>query len=409
MEHKILFVDDDAHILDAYRRQLRKQFHVETALGGDDALAEVQRHNDPDYFAVVVADMRMPKMDGVEFLSRLRVMAPNTVRIMLTGNADQQTAIDAVNEGYIYRFLNKPCPPEVLAKTLRGAINQYQLQIAEKELLEKTLTGSIRLVTDLISMADPAAYARAIKLRNYVREVSEHLNSKVSTNNAQISTWELELAAMLSRIGLIALPIDVQRKIRAGHSLTDDEAEAISRVPAIGSDLMRRIPRLGSVAEIIKYQGEMFDAGLVSPDSELQTDSRISDTERDAIPTGARLIKILADLVEVESGGIGRGEAMRILKGRSGFYDPRLLLAVTEYFSAAGEAPDVPARSHSGIQIPLFVRDLQPGDRLIENVVSQDGSVLFPAGHIVTSGCVQSLTAERETKGVCEPVYIVPG
>src|SRR5688572_11146891 len=83
MEHRILFVDDDAHILDAYRRQLRKQFQVDTALGGHDALAEVERQNDPDYYAVVVADMRMPRMDGVEFLSRLRVSAPNTVRIML--------------------------------------------------------------------------------------------------------------------------------------------------------------------------------------------------------------------------------------------------------------------------------------------------------------------------------------
>src|SRR5688500_6210454 len=235
MEHRILFVDDDAHILDAYRRQLRKQFQVDTALGGHDALAEVERQNDPDYYAVVVADMRMPRMDGVEFLSRLRVSAPNTVRIMLTGNADQQTAIDAVNEGHYYRFLNKPCPPELLAKTLRGAINQYQLQIAEKELLEKTLTGSIRLVTDLISMVDPAAYARAIKLRNYVREVSEHLNSQPSCFDAQLSTWELELAAMLSRIGLIALPVDLQRKVRDGHGLTDEEAAAVSGVPAIGS------------------------------------------------------------------------------------------------------------------------------------------------------------------------------
>src|SRR5205085_9651219 len=123
------------------------------ALGGDHALELIQggigdntplhphSHTPIQSYAVVVADMRMPKMDGVELLSRLRTLTPTTVRIMLTGNADQQTAIDAVNEGHIFRFLNKPCPPETLEKTLRAALNQHHLITAEKELLELTLTG----------------------------------------------------------------------------------------------------------------------------------------------------------------------------------------------------------------------------------------------------------------------------
>ena len=65
-------------------------------------------------FAVVVADMRMPGMDGVEFLQHVKEMSPDTVRIMLTGNADMQTAIDAVNKGNIFRFLTKPCPYETM-------------------------------------------------------------------------------------------------------------------------------------------------------------------------------------------------------------------------------------------------------------------------------------------------------
>ena len=115
MTDKILCVDDDPNILQAYQRALHKQFPIEAALGGEEALAAVA-HRGP--YAVVVADMRMPGLTGVEVLARIRQMAPDTVRMMLTGNADQQTALEAVNEGHIFRFMTKPCPPDAFAKAL---------------------------------------------------------------------------------------------------------------------------------------------------------------------------------------------------------------------------------------------------------------------------------------------------
>src|SRR5581483_11619317 len=102
---KILFVDDEPNVLAAFQRQLRKQFSVETALGPQEGLAALQNSRD---YAVVVADMRMPEMNGVEFLIKVKATAPDVVRMMLTGNADQNTAIEAINEGNIFRFLNKP-------------------------------------------------------------------------------------------------------------------------------------------------------------------------------------------------------------------------------------------------------------------------------------------------------------
>src|SRR5713226_129196 len=97
---KILFVDDEPNILAAYQRQLRKHFSVEIAVGPVAGLAALQNPRD---FAVVVADMRMPEMNGVEFLVKVKTAAPETVRMMLTGNADQTTAIEAINEGSIFR------------------------------------------------------------------------------------------------------------------------------------------------------------------------------------------------------------------------------------------------------------------------------------------------------------------
>ena len=140
MNSRILFVDDEPNVLQAYSRTLRKQFDISTVTSGAAGL-ETAANDGP--FAVVVSDMRMPEMDGVEFLSRMKASSPDTVRIMLTGNADQQTAIDAVNKGDIFRFLNKPCPPDNMADSLNSALEQHRLINAEKELLESTLKSSM--------------------------------------------------------------------------------------------------------------------------------------------------------------------------------------------------------------------------------------------------------------------------
>src|SRR6185437_10170592 len=101
MTEKILCIDDDASILAGYERTLRRRFSIETALGGEEGLTIVRRQGP---YAVVVADMKMPGLTGIDTLAQIRKISPDTVRIILTGNADQQTAIDAVNKGYIFRF-----------------------------------------------------------------------------------------------------------------------------------------------------------------------------------------------------------------------------------------------------------------------------------------------------------------
>ncbi|MBM3834120.1 MAG: response regulator [Verrucomicrobia bacterium] len=128
MTEKILCVDDDANILSAYERNLRRRFSIQTALGGEEAL-KIVRNDGP--FAIVAADMRMPGLNGIELLTKIREIAPDTVRIMLTGNAEQQTAVEAINKGHIFRFLNKPCSPEFLGAALESGLQQYRLITAE--------------------------------------------------------------------------------------------------------------------------------------------------------------------------------------------------------------------------------------------------------------------------------------
>ena len=119
MSTKILCVDDEENVLTGLQRSLRKQFQVDVAVGGTAGLRQIEQSGP---YAVVIADMQMPEMNGVEFLKRVEARHPDTVRVMLTGNADQKTAMDAVNEGHVFRFLNKPCQPDLLAATLQAAV-----------------------------------------------------------------------------------------------------------------------------------------------------------------------------------------------------------------------------------------------------------------------------------------------
>jgi DNA-binding NtrC family response regulator len=124
MSEKVLFVDDDLNILEAYKRQLRRQFQIDTARGAEEGLSAISTGGP---YAVVVSDLRMPGMDGNQFLARVKEIAPKSIRIMLTGYADLKTAMDAINRGNIFRLLTKPCAKEILAEALETAIEQYKI------------------------------------------------------------------------------------------------------------------------------------------------------------------------------------------------------------------------------------------------------------------------------------------
>ena len=151
----VLFVDDEPAILDTYQRLLHRDFEIEIAVGGPLALRMLELRGP---YAVIVSDSRMPDMSGIELLGRVRTIAPDTVRMMLTGYADVETAIDAVNEGSVFRFLTKPAK-ETLTKAVAAGLAQYRLIVAEKELLERTLSGTIKVLTEVLSLVNPAALA----------------------------------------------------------------------------------------------------------------------------------------------------------------------------------------------------------------------------------------------------------
>lgn len=139
-DERVLLVDDDPSLLSALRRQIGRKFAISTATGGIEAL-QLLAEKGP--FAVTVSDMRMPGMTGVQLFAEMERKYPEVVRIMLTGNSDQETAVAAVNAGHVFRFLNKPVPTDALSAAIESGLQHYKLVQAEKELVRQaTITAA---------------------------------------------------------------------------------------------------------------------------------------------------------------------------------------------------------------------------------------------------------------------------
>jgi len=285
---RILLVDDDVNVLAGYRRILSREFYLDTAENGEQAL-KVLADNGP--FAVVVADMRMPGMDGIHLLSQIRTASPDTVRIMLTGNADMETAIEAINEGNIFRFLIKPCSKEMMAKTLTAALVQYRLVTAEKELLEQTLSGCIQVLTEVLSLVNPAAFGRADRARHYIHQ----LVAAMRLGNP----WKYEVAAMLSQLGCVTLAPETIDAVYQGGELSPSEKAQYDGHPQVAHNLLSKIPRLEPIAWMIQYQNKP------APEA--------SDVEMVDMRKGAELLRLTLAYERLIHKGMSRTEAVHML------------------------------------------------------------------------------------------------
>ncbi len=375
MQEKILFVDDEQNILNSMRRQLHGKFKIVTALGPEKGLHVV---NSSGPFAVIVSDLRMPIMNGIEFLSRVREISPDSVRMVLSGNADLADAIDAVNEGNIFRFLVKPCSSISLLKSLKQGVEQYRLVTAEKELLEKTLKGSIEVLSDVLSMASQDAFGRASRIKRYVREIATHLGVE--------NTWQMETAAMLSQIGWIVLSSDILKKVYLGEDLTDEEQQLFDMQPMMASEFLKHIPRIEEVSRIIAYQEKHFDGGGIPRDS----------LAGDQIPLGARILKVVLDFDVLEARGVPKANALLRMKKKKGLYDPGVLSAFEAMFGIESkyEVKD------------LSIAELEPHMILGQNIYTTSGALLISKGNEIGRVVLTRLKMIAETTRIKEPVRV---
>jgi response regulator RpfG family c-di-GMP phosphodiesterase len=356
----VLCVDDEPRVLEGLVLNLRRYYRVSTATNGQKGLAIIDGDDPP---GVVVSDMRMPEMDGAAFLSQVKQRSPDTVRLLLTGQADLDSAIAAVNHGQVFRFLTKPCSPQIFLSAIQAAADQHRLITAERELLEKTLRGSIKALTEILSLTNPLAFGRAMRLKQQAADLVAGLGVPLS--------WQLEVAAMLSQIGCVTLPAATTEKLYYGRPLNSDEIELTQRLPALSLQLLESIPRLEAVRAILQAQNHNFD-GSGSPHNAVQGES---------IPLGARVLKLVIDYDTLEAAGTDPAVAIGTLQSRKGRYDPKLLDALARARTKAAS---------QGLS-ELSLGAVRPGMFLTQDVMSTTGLLLVARGHEVTPGLLYRL------------------
>ena len=367
MRHRILVVDDEQPLLNLLGASLADYYAVETARGGAEAL---QRLRMEEPFAVIIADLIMPEMNGIDLLAECERLYPLTVRVVLTGDPKRQTVIDAVNRGRIFHFIPKPVQQPLLLETVEAAARQHEILKAEQELLDTTLRTSINLLLEVLSTLDAQSFELSQRVRRSVGVFARSLQLP--------NAWELEMAAALARIGAATVPVEVLHKLAAGDAaLNHQEEDLVRRVPLMGWQMLKSVPRLERVAEAVKYQSKHFDGGGYPDD----------DVAGEQIPMGARILKIFMDRAALEVEGVAKANAHQQMKGRAGVYDPMLLDASFRCF---------PDYILSGISATEQVRlvpapDLQPNQVLVAEIRTSDGLLFAAAGTRLTPLILQRI------------------
>jgi ActR/RegA family two-component response regulator len=349
MAEKILMVDDDSNVLDGYRRSLGREFLLETTVGAQEALA-LAAANGP--YAVVVSDMRMPGMDGLQLLSKIKDQSPDTIRIMLTGNADMDTAINAINEGNIFRFLNKPCGKETMAKTLTAGLVQYRLVTAEKQLLERTLSGCVQVLTEVLSLVNPAAFGRAERARRYIH----HVVTKMELKNP----WQYEVAAMMSQLGCVTMTPETIDAVYRGEKLSPTEQANYDGHPGVAYELLSKIPRLEPIAWMIEHQNRPVPQ---------EAESATPDMRR-----GAEILQLILAYENLIHKGMSRTDAVSTLsRGYKHFSKEFFEILVT-----------LDPNAEEGDIQKCRVEDLARGMIIQQEVSTYDGTLVVSKGQEVS-------------------------
>jgi len=364
---RVLCVDDEPNVLEGLKLHLRRKFALTTAASGAEAL---QRMRAEAPFAAIVSDMRMPGMSGAEFLKQARSVAPDTVRLLLTGHSDLQSAVSAVNDGQIFRFLSKPCPPPQLAAALDSAVQQYRLVTAERELLEKTLRGTVKMLADVLALANPLAFGKVTRAKALVEGMLKDV--------APDEVWKADVACLFAHLGAVHLPVPLLEKWYRGDELDAGERAQLEKLPHAAEGFLSHIPRLEGVREIL--------ASVARGDAP------------EHAPAGARAVRLAFDFDALRSRGDDVPLAFETLKARAVQYDPALLAALGRHLETA-------VRNGPTVR-DVALHELKAGMVLTEDLRLKTGMLLVPRGFEVTAA-LQARFAAMAEGAVREPVRVV--
>jgi response regulator RpfG family c-di-GMP phosphodiesterase len=424
---RILCVDDEANILSALRRVFRPAgYQVFTAGSGAEALDLLKTQP----IDLVISDMRMPEMDGAQLLEKIRALYPQTVRLLLTGYADIQSILDAINKGEIYRYISKPWDDVDIRLIVQQALERKALQ-EEKERLERltrqqneslvalnasleakvaertaalqqanaTLTGlnqklknsfltSIKIFSNLIEM-------RAVHLAGHSRRVADlarRMAVRMNLNPAE--TQELFIAGLLHNIGkigfsdeLLAVPTNM---------MNGDTLGIYQKFTVRGEHLLMPLEDLANSARIIRSHQERFD-GTGYPD-------RLSGFN---IPLGARILALASDYENLQNGTLLQrhlrsDEAFNmVMRGDGKRYDPAVVVAFQEAIKGVVHAP-----AEGIAETSVHTSELRPGMIIARDLIARDGHLLLSTDHVLDERLINQIVGFEASGGLKLTIWI---
>ncbi len=420
----VLCVDDDRTILLLLSRQLAPEgYQLLTASSAADGLKLLEQQA----VALVVSDLRMPEMDGIEFLSQVRSRWPATARILLTGQGDIDDTIAAINEGGIYRYISKPFTRNDLLLSVRDALT-YQTLMSERnqlalltqeqnrqllainaELEERVeaRTAELKKEHNRVLVANEklkAGFAVSVKVFAQLIDFGEERYTGHSRRVAQVArriaikmgldrsqSQDIFISALLHDIGQLGVSPAIRSK--AANELTPPEMEQYRKHPARGAMVLMAVPELRAAGRLVRAHHERFD-GLGYPDGLSGQD----------IPLGARILAVANDYDELQTGAMGpeyfeKDQARDFIQQWSGRrYDP----LVVEAFSALSSSAELhlAGTDHLTIrELALQPEQIEAGMVLSRDLVSRDGLLLLAEEYMLDDewiGMIQEFARSQD-------------
>ena len=409
----LLFVDDEVNILSSLKRLFRPGgYRIFTAESGAQGL-EILQHEAVD---LVVSDMRMPEMNGAQFLEQVNARWPDTIRILLTGHAEIGATIDAINKGHIYRYISKPWEDNDILLAIKQALHQKKLELANRGLeeltrrqneelkdlnanleakvkarteevrqtmgfleiahdkLKRDFITSIRVFSNLIEMREGAMAGHSRR----VAELSRAIAQKMKVNDADAQ--DIFLAALLHDVGKIGFPDYLLEKSSA--NLTSEERLEMVKHPVKGQTALMALEQLKGAAKLIRSHHERYD-GQGYPD-------RLAGL---AIPLGARVIMLANEFDAVQLGmllskRLKHADALLFIQeGRGNRYDP----AVVDAFMGV-----MASTVHAVRELALHPEQLRPGMVLSRDLLSRQGDLLLSKDHLLDASLIDQIKSFKQ-------------
>ena len=374
----ILVVDDVAENLQVLAGMLKEQGYIPRPVPSGKMALLAARSEPPD---LILLDITMPEMNGYEVCEELkRDTALKDIPVLfisaLSETIDKVRAFQAGGVDYV----TKPFQFEEVCARVRTHLELRRSQLELQTLLTKTFVGSLKTMTDILSIVDPVLFDRSNRIKRYVRSMSETL--ALSPGRA----WHYEMAAMLSQIGCVAVPKDILQKKQEGGKLSDEEERAFRMHPGVAADLIGGIPRLETVVAVLKAQ---LDPIKGEP---------LSDVQRaDAVLLGSRLLRLAIEYDYLRQSGSNAVAAFQTVQESWRNYSPPLLQALRV----------IVEREEKETVRVVMVGELRSGMILMENVMTESGLLVLNKSNELSANLLSLLKHYAAQHRIREPIQVL--